>query len=83
MAIVDGKTRLTFSVDKENAEWMISYFKRVRAPKSMFSQTINDYISGMRRTIEELEKLDRPPSIGDLFKITGDALHKMEQPNLL
>jgi len=52
----------------------------------MLSTMVDEYLSGVRHTLEELEKVKeegKTPTIGDLFKLTGDALNRLKEPPLL
>lgn len=83
MAIPAGKTRCTFTLSPENVNWLTDWLKRHNAPRFMLSQMVEEYLAGVRHTLEELDKTEGMPTIGDLFKITGDALNKMKEPPLL
>jgi hypothetical protein len=81
--IAEGKTRCTFTITKGNVDWLADWLKRNNAPRYMLSQMIEEYLQGVRFTLEELEKTNGKPTIGDLFKITGDALNQLKEPPLL
>lgn len=83
MAISKGKARITFTISPENVDWLAQWLKRNHAPRVMLSQMIEEYLAGVRYTLEELEKKDGTPTIGDLFKITGDSLNRLKEPPLL
>jgi len=83
MAISKEKRRITFTLSPDNVDWLSAWLKRNHAPKVMMSQMIEEYLQGVRHTIEELEKTKDQPTIGDLFRITGDALDRLKEPPLL
>jgi uncharacterized protein with NAD-binding domain and iron-sulfur cluster len=83
MAISKGKARCTFTLTPENVNWLADWLKRNNAPRVMLSQMIEEYLAGVRFTLEELEKAKTVPTIGDLFKITGEALNRLKEPKLL
>lgn len=83
MAISKNKARCTFTLSPENINWLADWLKRNNAPRVMLSQMIEEYLAGVRFTLEELEKANTVPTIGDLFKITGEALNRLKEPPLL
>lgn len=83
MSIASTKTRCTFTLTTENVQWVDGWLKRNGAPRVIFSQMVDEYIQGIRHTLEELEKIDGKPTIGDLFRITGDSLDRLKEPPLL
>jgi hypothetical protein len=83
MAIAKGKARCTFTLSLDNVEWLAAWLKRNNAPRVMLSQMVEEYLAGVRHTLEELEKVEGTPTIGDLFKITGDSLNRLKEPTLL
>lgn len=83
MTISRDKRRFTFTLSPDNLEWLAAWLKRNHAPKVMMSQMVEEYLAGVRYTIEELEKTKTAPTIGDLFKITGEALNQLKEPPLL
>jgi hypothetical protein len=83
MGIAKGKTRCTFTLTQDNVDWLADWLKRNNAPRVMLSQMVEEYLAGVRYTLEELEKTKTVPTIGDLFKITGDALNQLKEPPLL
>lgn len=83
MAISKEKRRITFTLSPENVDWLAAWLKRNHAPKVMMSQMIEEYLEGIRYTVEELEKKKGHPTIGDLFRLTGDALDRLKEPPLL
>jgi hypothetical protein len=83
MAIKDSKSRCTFTLDTENVAWLAEWLKRNGTSRMMMSQLVDEYLAGIRHTLEELEKVDGVVRIGDLFRITGDALNRLKEPPLL
>ena len=81
--IMDSKTRCTFTLTTENVRWIDAWLKRNGAPRIIFSGMVDEYVAGIRQTLEALEKMENQPTIGDLFKLTGDALNKLKSPPLL
>jgi DNA-binding PadR family transcriptional regulator len=79
----DGRTRISFTLNQENVEWLADWLKRNNAPRVMLSQMVEEYLQGVRFTLEELEKTRTTPTIGDLFRISGDALNRLKEPPLL
>lgn len=86
MAISDSKTRCQFTLTSETVNWLQDWLKRNGAPPVMLSTMVDEYLAGIRHTLEEMEKIKddgKTPTIGDLFKMTGDALNKLKEPPLL
>lgn len=83
MSIPVGKTRLNVTVSQDNVAWIQAWLKRHGVPRNMLSSMVDDYLQGIRGTLEELEKMEQTPTIGDLFKITGDQLNRLKEPPLL
>lgn len=81
MAIARGKTRCIFTLDADNAKWIADWLKRNGAPRVMLSQMVDDYLVGIRHTIEELEKSDGKLTLADIFRISGGALEKVVGPD--
>ena len=80
MGIARGKTRCTFTLDAENVEWLADWLKRNGAPRVMFSQMVDDYLVGIRHTIEEMEKLDGKLTLADIFRISSEGIEKVTGP---
>jgi hypothetical protein len=78
-----GRTRISFTLNGENVEWLADWLKRNNSSRFMLSQMVDEYLAGVRHTLEQLEKVEGSPTIGDLFKITGDALNRLKEPPLL
>lgn len=82
MAIRDDKVRCTFTLTAIHAEWISEWLKKHGAPPVMFSFLVDDYVKGLCYTLQELEKKEGDIEIGDLFKITGEALNHIKEPPL-
>jgi len=81
MSLPDTKTRCVFSLTTEHAEWIRNWLKRNNAPPVMFSVLVDEYVAGLRSTLESLEGVENP-SLGDLFQITGKAFNKLKEASL-
>jgi hypothetical protein len=82
MTISKDKRRYTYSLTPGNVDWLNAWLKRNHAPKVLLTQMIEEYLSGMRYTIEEMEKVKGTPTIGDFFRITGDTLDRLKESKL-
>jgi hypothetical protein len=83
MSISKEKRRITFTLSPDNVDWLAAWLKRNHAPKVLMSQMIEEYLQGVRYIIEELEMTKDQLTIGDLFRITGDALDRLKEPTPL
>lgn len=85
--IPDGKKRYSLTLTVETMDWLQTYLKARRVGTRMISEMVDESLSEMVKTFQELEamqnKSGQPVGFGELLTVIGNRFSDKDQKKLL